>query len=171
MMNQKIQDAFNGHINVEFYSSYLYLSMSTYFESQNLKGMAQWMRFQAQEELMHAVKFIDFVNESGGRVLLAEVGKPQSNWESPLNAFEDALAHERMVTGKINELVDLAIAERAHAANNFLEWFVNEQVEEEASADEIVQKLKLVGDNGVAIFMIDNELGQRPAPAPATEAQ
>lgn len=164
MLNQKVQDAINNQINAELFSSYLYLSMSNYFESKNLKGMAHWMRIQAQEERLHAEKFIDFVNESGGRVYLTEIGAPQTDWESPVAVFEDALGHERKVTGMINELVDIAITEKNYAANNLLQWFVDEQVEEEASADEVVEKLKLVGDNGAALFMIDNELGARPLP-------
>jgi len=168
MLNQKVQDAINNQINEELFSSYLYHSMSNYFESKNLKGMSQWMKFQAQEERIHATKFIDFVNEAGGRVLLTEIGAPQTDWESPLSVFEDALGHERKITGMINELVDIALAERNHAANNLFQWFVNEQIEEESNADEIVEKLKLVGDNGVALFMVDKELGARPAPTLAT---
>ena len=141
--------------------------MSAWFESQNYAGMAGWMRIQAQEELLHALKFVDFVNERSGRVLLAQVDAPETTWESPLAAFGGALAHEQMITGRINDLVDLALAKKDHASNSFLQWFVAEQVEEEATATSVVDKLKLVGDSGPALYMLDGELGQRPAPAPA----
>ena len=161
MLNQKIQDAFNKQLNAELYSSYLYLSMSAHFESQNLAGMANWMRIQAQEELGHAMKFFEFINEREGRVILTQVDAPKTEWNCPLNVFEDTLKHEQEVTGLINELVDLSISDHDHAANAFLQWFVTEQVEEEASAQAIVDKLKLAGDSGVALLMIDGELGQR----------
>ena len=165
MLKPKIQDAFNKQLNAELFSSYLYLSMAAYFESQNLKGMAHWMRMQAQEENMHAMKFLDFINECGGRVLLSQVDGPKTEWGSPLEAFEDAYRHESKVTGLINALVDLSLGEKDHAANAFLQWFVTEQVEEEAAAQEIRDKLKLVSDNPVALFMIDQELGRRTPPA------
>ena len=165
MMDQKIQDAFNGQLNAELYSSYLYLSMAAYFESQGLKGMANWMRIQAQEENLHAMKFFDFINERGSRVSLTQINAPKTEWSSPLDVFEDTCTHESKVTGMINELVDLALSDKDHAANAFLQWFVTEQVEEEATAQEIRDKLKLVSDNPVAVFMMDRELGQRVAPA------
>jgi len=169
-MNQKIGDALNKQLNAELFSSYLYLSMAAYFESQNLKGMAGWMRMQALEEYMHAMKFFDFINERGGRVLLAQIDAPKTEWSSPLVVFEDTYNHECKVTGLINELVDLAFSEKDHAANTFLQWFVTEQVEEEATAQEIRDKLKLVSDNAVALFMVDQELGQRVPPvAPAAQ--
>jgi ferritin len=170
MLNPKIQDALNSQINAELYSSYLYLSMSAYFDSQNLAGMANWMRIQAQEELTHAMKFFDFVNERDGRVLLTQVESPKTEWTSPLDVFEDALAHERKVTGLINNLVDLSLGEKDHASNTFLQWFVTEQVEEEAAARTIVDKLKLIGDNPMPLYMLDGELGQRTAPAPTETA-
>ena len=165
MMNSKIQDSFNEQLNAELYSSYLYLSMAAYFGSQNLKGMAHWMRMQGEEENIHAMKFFDFINERGGEVILTQIDAPRTEWSSPLDAFGDAYEHECKVTGLINDLVDLALRERDHAANTFLQWFVTEQVEEEAAAQEIRDKLKLIGDSPVALFMIDRELGQRPAPA------
>ena len=163
MLNAKIQESFNDHLNEEFFSAYLYLSMASFLESKNLSGMAQWMRLQFQEELNHGAKFIDFINDRGGRVTLQAIKAPKTEWESPLNAFEEAYQHECAISGMINRLVDLAIAESDHAANSFLQWFVNEQVEEEASVEAIVEKLRLVGDNGVALFMLDGELGKRPA--------
>ena len=167
-MNSKIEIAFNEQLNAELFSSYLYLSMAAYFESQNLKGMGGWMRMQVQEENMHAMKFFDFINERGGRVTLAKIKEPKTEWGSPLHAFEDTCEHESKVTGLINDLVDLAIKERDHAANAFLQWFVTEQVEEEASVQEIAGKLKLVGDRGGMLFMLDRELGQRTPPAAPT---
>jgi len=169
MLKPDIQNAFNKQINAELFSSYLYVSMSAYFESINLKGMANWMRVQAQEEVQHAMKFYDFINDRGGKVLLSAIEGPETVSNSPLAVFENAYQHECKVTGLINELVDLSIQVSDHAANTFLQWFVTEQVEEEASADDIVQKLKLAGDNASVLFMIDQELGQRTfVPATAT---
>ena len=165
MMNLTIQDAFNEQLNAELFSSYLYLSMSAYFESQNLKGMAHWMRFQAQEETLHAMKFFDFLNERGGKVVLAKVKEPKAEWSSPLDVFEDTCKHESKVTGLIDGLADLSLAEKDHAASAFLQWFITEQVEEEATAQEIRDKLRLVSENPVALFMVDRELGQRMPPA------
>ena len=171
MIDQRMQEALNKQINAEIYSAYLYLSMSAHFQSVNLAGFANWMRVQAHEELMHALKFYDYVNERGGRIVLQPVEAPPSHWDSPLAVFEHVYQHEQKVTGMINKLVDLAVEIRDHATNNVLQWFVAEQVEEEASADEVVQKLKLVGDDPSALFMIDRELAQRVfvAPAAATE--
>ena len=169
MLSQKIQDAFNEQLNAELFSSYLYVSMSAYFESITLKGMANWMRTQAQEEVLHATKFYDFINERGGRVLLAPIEGPKTEWRSPLEVFEETCRHEAKVTGLINDLVDLAIKEKDHAANAFLQWFVTEQVEEEAIPREIADKLKLAGDNTSVLFMIDQELGQRALTPTSTE--
>jgi ferritin len=171
MIDEKMQEALNKQLNAELYSAYLYLSMSAHFRSVNLGGFANWMRVQAREELAHAMKFYDYVNERGGRVLLRPVDEPPSDWNSPLAAFEHVYQHEQKVTGLINKLVDLAVKARDHATNNFLQWFVSEQVEEEASADEVVRKLKLVGDDPSGLFMIDRELAQRVFVAPATTAE
>ena len=166
-MNQKMQGAFNEQLNAELFSSYLYLSMAAYFETHNLKGMARWMQLQAQEEHMHAMKFFHFINERGGTVLLTKIDAPRTEWASPLDAFNETCEHEAKVTGLIHKLVDLSLGEKDHASSGFLQWFVTEQVEEEATAQEIRDKLKLVGDNAVAQYMIDQELGQRaPAAAP-----
>ncbi len=167
MLKPNIQEALNGQVNAELYSSYLYLSMAAYFDSHNLAGMANWMRIQVQEELIHAMKLFDFINERDGRVLLAQVDAPKTEWTSPLDAFEDSLGHEQKVTGLINGLVDLSLGERDHASNTFLQWFVTEQVEEESGVKTIVDKLKMVGDNPVALYMLDGELGQRTLPPPA----
>ena len=169
MLKPKIEGAFNEQINAELFSSYLYLSMAAYFESQNLKGMANWMRIQAQEEIAHAMKFFDFVNERGGKVVLTRIDAPKVEWPSPLAGFQEAHQHECKVSGLINGLVDLALSEKDHAANAFLQWFVTEQVEEEASVLEIAEKLKRTGDQGSMLFMLDRELGQRKLPpVPAT---
>lgn len=170
MMNQKIQDAMNKQINAETYSAYLYLSMAAYFEDINLLGFASWMKCQAQEEMTHAMKFFDFINERGGRVILTPIDGPPTNWESPLNVFEETYEHETKVSAMINDLVNLAIEEKDHAANNFLQWFVAEQVEEEASADEVVNKIKLAGDGG-GLFMLDKELGARVFNYPPTDSE
>ena len=161
MISEKMQEALNGQLNAELYSSYLYLAMSAYFQDINLGGFANWMRVQAQEELQHAMKFLDFINERGGKVVLTQVDGPKVEWGSALEAFQEAHQHECKITGLINGLVDLALGERDHAANAFLQWFVTEQVEEEASVQEISARLKLVGERGGALFMLDNELGKR----------
>ena len=170
MLNPKIEAALNSQINAELYSSYLYVSMSAYFDSHNLAGMANWMRIQAQEEVAHAVKFFDFVNERDGRVLLTQIEGPKTEWTSPLDVFEEAYAHEQKVTGLINDIVDLSLGEKDHASNAFLQWFVTEQVEEEAAAKTIVDKLKMIGDNPVALYMLDGDLGTRTLPAPTETA-
>ena len=137
MISEKMESAINGQINAEFYSSYLYLAMSSYFESEGLAGFASWMKMQTQEEIFHGMKMYDFVHERGGRVLLGTIEKPQTEWDSPLAAFEQAYLHEQKVTGLINDLVNLALDERDHATHIFLQWFVSEQVEEESTAKSI----------------------------------
>lgn len=168
MIKEKIQEALNQQLNAELFSSYLYLSMAAYFESINLKGFANWMRVQTQEELVHAMKFYNFIIERGGKAVLSAIEGPPTQWKSPLAVFEHAYQHEQKVTGLINNLVDLSIGEQDHATNNFLQWFVAEQVEEEASADEVVQKIKLMGDASGGLFMLDQELAQRVFTPPPT---
>lgn len=173
MIAKDVQDAFNGQLNAETYSAYLYWSMSAYFEEINLKGFANWMRCQAQEEMVHAMKFYTHLLERGGRAVLAAIDGPATEWDSPLAAFQAAYAHECKVTAMINGLVDLARDHKDHASEAFLQWFVNEQVEEEASADEIVQKLKLMADAPGGLFLLDQELAQRvftPPPADGSAA-
>ncbi len=165
MLKKTIEDALNEQINKEFYSSYLYLSMSAYFEDIDLPGFAHWMRLQAQEEVIHAMKMYHYVNERGGRVIMKAIDQPQMEWESPLAAFEHVYEHEQFVTSLINGLMDLVIEERDHATNQFLQWFVEEQVEEENSANSAVQKLKLVGDGG-GLFMLDKDLSARAITIP-----
>jgi ferritin len=162
MLNEKMQEALNGQMNAELYSSYLYLSMASYFEDSDLSGFGSWMKVQAQEELYHGLKFYDYINGRGGRAIMAPIEGPATEWESPLAAFETVLAHEQKVTGLINGLVDLSIELKDHATNNFLQWFVAEQVEEEASASEVLNKLKLIRGEGQGMLMLDTELAGRP---------
>jgi ferritin len=171
MIKTNIQEAFNKQINAELYSAYLYLSMSAYFESASLPGLANWMRVQAQEEVSHAMKFYSFIVERGGKVTLKAIEGPPVKWNSPLHAFEAAYKHEQKVTGLINGLVDLALKEKDHASHVFLQWFVSEQVEEEASADEIVQKLKRIKNAPHALYMLDKEMGQRVFTMPAAGSE
>ena len=167
-MTRKIEKAFNEQVNAELYSGYLYLAMAAYFDSANLEGFANWMRIQAQEETAHALKFFDFIRDRRGRVVLESIAKPPKEWKSSREAFEAAFKHEQAVSARINNLMTLALEEKDNAAHSFLEWFVTEQVEEEAAVDRIVQKLKLAGNQGAALLMLDSELGARvftPPPA------
>jgi len=168
LIKENVQNALNDQLNWELFSAYIYLAMAAYCESANLPGFANWMKVQAQEEVSHAMKFYDFVNERGGRVTFAAIEAPPVEWDSPLAAFEHAYKHEQGVSERINKLVDLAVAESDHATNGFLQWFVTEQVEEESSVDEIIQRLKLVGKEGGGLFMLDRELAQRVFVPPAT---
>lgn len=161
MISKTMQDAINKQINAELYSSYMYLAMAAYFESENLKGAAKWMRKQAQEENVHAMKFFDFINDRMGRVTLTAIDAPKTEWKSALEAFEEAFAHEQKVTGLINDLMTQAQKEKDHASAEMLQWFVKEQVEEEASADEVVNQLKMVGESKSSLLMIDHHLGKR----------
>ena len=161
MISKKVQDVFNNQINAELYSAYLYYSMQAYFEELNLEGFANWMSIQIQEELSHVTKFTNFINERGGRVIPQAIDCPPVEWDSPMAVFEATYAHEQAVSESINKLVDIAIAENDHASKIFLDWFVSEQVEEEASVNAVVQKLKLMKDSPHGLFMIDRELAQR----------
>lgn len=161
MLSKRIESTINKQINAELWSAYLYLSMSAYFESISLKGFANWMWVQAREEVTHAMRLYNHITERSGKVLLTAIDKVPTEWKSPLNAFEETYKHEQKVTSLINNIVDLANKEKDHATVNMLQWFVNEQVEEESSADEIVQKLKLIGKDNSGLFMLDQELGQR----------
>ncbi len=171
MLKKTMQDALNAQMNAEIYSAYLYFSMSAYFESLNLKGFANWMRVQAQEEMMHAMKFYAYILERGGRVMTAAIDAPPTDWDSPLAVFTNTHEHEQKVTSLIHALVDLAVKEKDHATANFLQWFVGEQVEEESSADAIVQQMKLAGEAPHALFMLDKEYGQRVFQPPASSKE
>jgi ferritin len=161
MLGKKLQSAINEQIKHELYSGYLYLAMSAYFEAGNLPGFARWMRLQAAEEQEHALKFFDFVNERGGRVELQAIDQPPVEFQLPLAVFEQVLEHEKKVTGLINKLYELALGEKDYPAQVMLQWFIEEQVEEEANATRIVETLKMVGEKGQALVMLDRQLGAR----------
>ena len=161
MISQALQDAFNEQIKNELYSAYLYLSMSAYFQRINLPGSAHWMRLQSQEEVSHAMKLFDHLNDRGGHVILQAIDQPPSEFKSPLEMFRQALEHEQKVTGMINKLYALAVKENDYPAQVELQWFVTEQVEEEKNATEIVEQLKMVGEHGPSLIMLDRQLGAR----------
>ncbi|MFC1769252.1 ferritin [Nanoarchaeota archaeon] len=160
-IGKKMEDAINKQINAELYSAYLYLSMSAYFESTNFKGFAGWMKVQAGEEVEHSMKFMNHINERGGRVILDAIDAPKKEWKSPLDAFEEAYNHELEVTSLIDNLVKIANEEKDNAASVMLHWFTNEQIEEEDQTGEIVEKLKLIKDSPNGLFMLDKVLGER----------
>lgn len=161
MAPAQVVEAFNAHLNKELYASYLYLSMAAYCQSINLPGFARWLRTQSQEEMGHAMKFFDHLDDRGARVKLAAVQQPPAEFESPLRLFEQVLAHERGVTKEIEQLYGLAVEVDDYASQVFLQWFISEQVEEEKTASDIVENLKLIGDDKVGLLMLDKELGQR----------
>jgi len=161
MINEKMEKAFLDQINKELYSAYLYLSMKAYFLDLNLDGFANWMDVQVKEEVAHAMGMYDYVVNRGGRVILDSVEKPQDNWESPLKAFEHVLEHEKYVTSKINELMDVADEVKDRAALTFLNWYVKEQVEEEDNVSGLLAQLNMVGDDKHALFALDRELKAR----------
>jgi ferritin len=170
MISKKMENAFNDQVTAEIYSAHIYLAMSAYLESIDLPGFASWMRVQYQEEIFHGFKIFDYVIERDGRSKVMQIDEPQFEWNSVLEVFEAAYAHEQKVTALINNLVDIAISEKDHASHIFLQWFVNEQVEEEATAKGIIQQLKLIGDSRAGLFQTDRELGQRVfTPPTATE--
>ncbi|MFN2389626.1 MAG: ferritin [Actinomycetota bacterium] len=167
MPSKDLQDAMNTHLNQELYSAYLYLAMAANFEAANLPGFAGWMRAQAKEEYAHAMKFWDYIYDRGGRVTLLAIAEPPAKYKAPLDAFQKAFDHEKEVTRAIHELYGRAVAEKDYASEVFLQWFVSEQVEEEKSAGQIVDTLKMVGDSMASLLMFDRELGARGAPTPA----
>ena len=161
MLKDKMAQALNKQINEELFSAYLYLSMSAYFESIGLKGFSSWMMVQYKEETEHAMRIYNYLISQGARVKLSAIDEPEHNWKSPLDVFEATLRHEQHITECINKLVDIAEELKDRATNNFLQWFIDEQVEEEETAREIIDKLKLIEGSKNALFMIDKELGQR----------
>ena len=161
MISDKMQKALNDQINAEIFSSYLYLSMAAYLESENWNGLAAWMKIQSGEEYGHAMKFYKYVNDVEGKVTLAAIEKPKSLWKSPLQAFEEAHKHELYISDRINKLVALAMQENDYATNIFLNYFVTEQVEEVSTVAQIVHKFNLLGDNKTSLFLLDRELGMR----------
>ena len=169
MLPDTLHTALNKQFNAELYSAYLYLSMAAYFEAMNLKGFAAWMTAQAQEEVSHAMKFYAYMNNRGARVTMAPIDAPPAQWDSPLAVFEYTLTHEQKVTKLINDLADLAVSTRDHATSQMLQWFIAEQVEEESSAGDVVQRLKMVENSKGGLFMLDKELGQRTFTPPGQE--
>jgi ferritin len=161
MIGNAMQDAINEQINKELFSSYLYLSMAAYFEERNLSGFAHWMRVQSDEEREHAMKFYDFIVHRGGRVVLKAIDAPKTQWSSSLEVAEEVAAHEAKVTASIYALYELALQEKDYPAQAMLQWFINEQVEEEKNAAEIVANLKLIEERGTAVLMLDKQLGKR----------
>jgi len=163
-----MEKALNAQINKEFYSAYLYLAMSAYCNKNNMPGCEHWFRVQYDEEVIHMTKMFDYLMQHDGEAHLMQIAEPPTDFGSILGAFEAALKHEQFVTKSIGELLDVAVAEKDHATQVFLQWFITEQVEEEANAKEIIDRLKMIGDNGAALMMIDDKLGLRMPPAPAT---
>lgn len=163
MLSKAMQDAMNEQIKDELYSAYLYLSMAAYFEASSLPGFAAWMRAQSGEEVTHAMKFFDFINERGGRVELRAIQQPPLEFESPRAAFETTYEHEQKVTALIHDLYELALEQKDYPAQVMLHWFIEEQVEEEDSASQILDTLKRIGDVDQGLMMLDRELGQRGA--------
>lgn len=161
MLNEKMERALNEQINRELFSAYLYLSMAQWFETQNYRGFAHWLRVQFSEEMNHAHKFIHYINERNGRVLLKEIKGPRSEWSSPQEVFDEVLKHEQHITASIHELYHLAGKENDPASQSFLKWFIDEQVEEEAQSQEIVDQVKMIGDSKHGLFLIDRQLADR----------
>ena len=171
MLSKKLLNALNKQLNNELYSAYLYLSMSSYAGSIGLKGSANWFFVQYQEGMVHAMKFFSFINSRGEHVELYTIAAPPAEFPNLLDMFEQTLAHEQFITSSINDLTDLALSEKEHATNIFLQWFVTEQIEEEENDRDIIGKLKLIGDNGQGLLMLDTELAARVfVPPPATAA-
>ncbi|SMF26178.1 ferritin [Desulfovibrio gilichinskyi] len=168
MSNKVLEKALNEHLNAEFYSAYLYLSMSAYFSDLGLSGFANWMRVQTQEEQFHATKFYDYIIQRGGKVILTAIEGPETEWKSPLDAIQAVLEHEQKVTSLINNLINLAIEEKDHATNIFLQWFITEQVEEEDNVNAVLNKLRLTGGDGNGMFSLDKELSMRVYTPPTT---
>ena len=161
-MNEDVRKALNKQINMEMFSSYLYLSMAADFLDKNFNGFAAWMGIQANEETAHAMKIFHYLSDRGAKIELKAIDEPQQTWATPLDAFKDALAHEKKVTASIGGIVDLAREKKDHATEAFLQWFVTEQVEEEATAEDNVVKMEMAKDNTGALYMLDRELGGRP---------
>jgi len=170
MISHKIQEAINEQLNREMFSEYLYLSMQAWFASESLDGFANWMAVQAQEEHFHAMKFYQYIIDRGGKVVLKAIAEPEHEFKSAQTAFEMTLKHEQYITKSINELVDLAIKENDHALRSFLQWYVDEQVEEEANADKLLKQLILIKKDAHAILMLDRELATRVYTPPVTTA-
>jgi len=163
MLKKNLEEALNKQINEEYYSSYLYLSMSAYLQTINLTGFANWMKIQSQEEYIHAIKIYDYVIQTGGNVNLMEIKAPKTSWKNVEEIMQDTLGHEYFITECINNIASLATQEKDHATMSFLKWFIDEQVEEVATAEQIIREIKMVGDNLTGLLMLDRELKARPA--------
>jgi len=161
MISEKMLNALNEQVNAEMASSYLYLAMSHHFQHEGWVGAAKWLDSQAKEEWGHAAKFLEYINDRGGKVELKAIAKPKASWPSLLAAFKEVAKHEKLVTSKIHALADLAAKEKDHATGVLLQWYITEQVEEEATADQIVDALTKIGDSTNGIFMMDHRLGHR----------
>lgn len=170
MLKKKLQNALNNQLKEEYYSAYLYLSMSAYADSINLPGFAHWMKLQYDEEIGHVMRFFNFILDRGGRVELQSIDKPPADFASPLDLFEKTLEHERFISGEIRKIYALAAKENDYECQVFLQWFITEQIEEEKTADEILQTLNRAGDDGHAVLMIDRELGGRQPEAEEGQA-
>ena len=157
MLTNKVEEALNNQINAEMYSAYLYLSMAAWLETKNLGGFANWMKVQYDEEIFHAMKMFRYINERGGRVTLKRIEAPKTDWADITQVIEDTYTHEQKVTGLVNELVNIAFEEKDHATVNFLQWYVAEQVEEEANASQLLEQVKLIDGKGSGLFMLDRE--------------
>ena len=165
-MNEKLQQAFNDQINKELYSEYLYMSMFAYFDRMNLQGFKNWMNVQMQEEHAHAMGMFNYVHERGGKVVLQAIEQPQTDWESPVALFEHVLEHEKFVTSRINALMDVAEEVKDRAAVSFLDWYLKEQVEEEANVGNVLKTLKMICNDQNCLYMLDKELATRTFVAP-----
>ncbi len=167
MLNKKVEDALNAQVNAEFWSAYLYLSMAHNFEADGKPGIANWFKVQFQEEQAHAEIFMNYINQRGGRVLLKPIDAVETHWATPLDAFKATLEHERKVTALINNIYSIAESEQDYATREMLNWFVKEQVEEEDSAQELIDKFTLIGNDGMGIYSLDRELATRSYTVPS----
>lgn len=161
MLSDRIREAINDQINAEFYSAYLYLSMAGHCEAINLPGFASWMKNQAKEEVTHAMKLFDYLNDRGARVVLKPIAQPPAEFDSPTGLFRQTLEHEQGVTARINKLYAICVEENDYATQNELQWFIKEQVEEEKTASLVLEQLKRVGDQGTAVILVDRYLAER----------
>ncbi|MBM4169603.1 MAG: ferritin [Ignavibacteria bacterium] len=161
MLSKPVQDVLNRQINNEFHSAYIYLSMAAHFEATNYPGFAHWMKKQYEEEIEHGMKIFNFINERGGKVTLEAIEKPAAEFKSPLEIFTAAYKHEQKITGTINECYEVAAKEKDYPTQVMLHWFIEEQVEEEKSASEIIEQLKMVGDAPAGLLMLDRQLATR----------
>lgn len=166
MLTQTMESALNEQMNREMYSAYLYMSMSAHCTNRGLKGFANWFMVQYHEEMLHAMKFYEYINMQGGKVILKAISQPPSEFESPLDMFKKTLEHEQYITRSINELMELAISEKDHASRIFLQWYVTEQVEEESNDNEIIGQLNIIRDEPQGLMMLDKELAARVTTVP-----